>query len=205
MRLLTVDENELSGWLGAIAGGSRQAENALMESILPWLGLMAGRMLRRFPTVKEWVEVDDISQDAAMRLLRALRTMKEITPGHFEVLALTQVRRQLYDQARQVTRKVKGNSAGMNKVVLGDSSVDYSDKAEQSTTPEMLDRWASLHDLLEKLPVREREAFSLSYYHNWSTTQIGELFQVDGRTVRRWYQTACDSLREILGEDPPVN
>ena len=116
MRLLTIDEAELKSWLEAIPQGSKVAENALMESVFPWLGLMAGRMLRRFPKVREWVEVDDISQDAALRLLRALRTMEGLTPEHFEVLALTQVRRQLYDQARQVTRKMKSNNDGLNQL-----------------------------------------------------------------------------------------
>ncbi len=204
MRLLTIDEAELKGWLEAIPQGSKVAENALMESVFPWLGLMAGRMLRRFPKVREWVEVDDISQDAALRLLRALRTMEGLTPEHFEVLALTQVRRQLYDQARQVTRKMKSNNDGLNQLVTSDSSIDYSEHIEQTVTPAQLDRWTSLHEHAEKLPIREREAFSLTYYHNWSTVQIGELFHVDDRTVRRWYQSACEALREQLGADAPV-
>ena len=36
MRLLTIDEAELKGWLEAIPQGSKVAENALMESVFPW-------------------------------------------------------------------------------------------------------------------------------------------------------------------------
>jgi DNA-directed RNA polymerase specialized sigma24 family protein len=54
------------------------------------------------------------------------------------------------------------------------------------------------------MPVREREAFSLTFYHNWSTPQIAELFQVDDRTIRRWYEAACEHLRQAMGTENPL-
>ncbi len=204
MRLLSINEKELNNWLEGISNGSRHHEQDLMAAVMPSLGLMAGRMLRRFPKVREWAEVDDISQDAAIRLLRALRAMPKITPAHFEVLALTQVRRQLHDQARQAGRKMKSDSKEMNRFSLEDSADEGPEVGETTSEPTFLDRWSDMHELVEKMPVREREAFSLTFYHNWSTPQIAELFQVDDRTIRRWYEAACEHLRQAMGTENPL-
>jgi len=204
VRLLSIDEKDLNHWLEGISNGCREREQDLMSAVMPSLGLMAGRMLRRFPKVREWAEVDDIAQDAAMRLLRALRAMPKLTPDHFEVLALTQVRRQLHDQARQAGRKMKSDSKDMNRFSLEDSADEGPEPAETPAEPTFLDRWSDMHELVEKMPVREREAFSLTFYHNWTTPQIAELFQVDDRTIRRWYEAACDHLRQTMGSENPL-
>ena len=61
----------------------------------------------------------------------------------------------------------------------------------------------AFHEAVEKLPTKEREVIGLTYYNGWTQAQIAELFQVDERTIRRYYQYACDELREQLGGDLP--
>ena len=46
------------------------------------------------------------------------------------------------------------------------------------------------------LPVREREVVGLVFYHGWTQAQVAELFGVDVRTVRRWWEVGA-------GEAPP--
>ena len=69
--------------------------------------------------------------------------------------------------------------------------------------PSDLDRWCALHEAIEKLPVEEREAFGLAFYHGWTQPQIAELFGVDERTIRRRWRAACRALHNALGGDLP--
>jgi len=58
---------------------------------------------------------------------------------------------------------------------------------------------------VEKLPVRERETVGLIFYHNWSQIHVAELFNVDPRTVRRWWQSAMLELHDVMKDLlPPV-
>jgi RNA polymerase sigma factor (sigma-70 family) len=55
---------------------------------------------------------------------------------------------------------------------------------------------------VERLPVREREVVGLVFYHGWTQAQVAELFQVNERTVRRWWESAMVRLhRAMKGED----
>ena len=66
-----------------------------------------------------------------------------------------------------------------------------------------LDRWTALHEAAERLPVEEREVFGLTFYHGWTQQQIGELFGVDERTVRRRLRRAVEELTAELGGELP--
>jgi RNA polymerase sigma factor (sigma-70 family) len=55
---------------------------------------------------------------------------------------------------------------------------------------------------VEKLAVQEREVVGLIYYHGWTQAQVAELFQVNVRTVRRWWESALVKLhRELKDEE----
>jgi DNA-directed RNA polymerase specialized sigma24 family protein len=41
------------------------------------------------------------------------------------------------------------------------------------------------------------------FYHGWTQAQIAELFEVDERTIRRRWQSACLRLNELVGGDLP--
>ena len=43
----------------------------------------------------------------------------------------------------------------------------------------------------------------LVFYHGWTQAQIAELFQVDERTIRRRWQSACLRLHQLVGENLP--
>ena len=80
------------------------------------------------------------------------------------------------------------------------------DPADANAGPEQaaeLDRWQALHEAVEKLPVEEREVFGLVFYHGWTQIQIAELLNVNERTVRRYWQSVCLRLSELLNGDLP--
>ena len=78
-------------------------------------------------------------------------------------------------------------------------------RIQATTTTIDLDRWCQFHQEVEKLPAREREVVGLIYYHGWTQAQVAELFQVNVRTVRRWWESALVELHRVLksedGED----
>ena len=41
----------------------------------------------------------------------------------------------------------------------------------------------------------------LIYYHGWTQAQVAELFQVNVRTVRRWWEAALVKLHRVLKGD----
>jgi DNA-directed RNA polymerase specialized sigma24 family protein len=51
---------------------------------------------------------------------------------------------------------------------------------------------------VEKLDPQNREIVGLVYYHGWTQAQVPELFQVNVRTVRRWWETALVKLHREL-------
>ena len=55
---------------------------------------------------------------------------------------------------------------------------------------------------MARLPVREREVVGLVFYHGWTQGQVAELFQVDVRTVRRWWESAMVTLHRELHDEP---
>ena len=49
--------------------------------------------------------------------------------------------------------------------------------------------------------MREREVVGLVFYHGWTQAQVAELFQVDVRTVRRWWESALVKLHRELNNE----
>ena len=67
--------------------------------------------------------------------------------------------------------------------------------------PADLDRWTNFHEAVEKLPPDEREVVGLIFYHGWQQSQVAELFQVNVRTVKRWWQSALLKLHNVLTKE----
>ena len=64
-----------------------------------------------------------------------------------------------------------------------------------------LERWTRLHEEVERLPVRKREMAGLVFYQRWPQVQVAEVFHVDVRTVRRWWESASVKLHQVLRQD----
>ena len=66
-----------------------------------------------------------------------------------------------------------------------------------------LDVWCRFHEAVEQLAAEEREVMGLVFYHGWTQPQIAELFQVDERTIRRRWRSACLQLHGLIGAEVP--
>jgi RNA polymerase sigma-70 factor (ECF subfamily) len=182
----------LNALVGRMCDGDRSAQDELIRAAAHRLRGLAVAMLRKYPGVARWEQPDDVFQEAVVRLLRAVEKVRPANTRAFYGLAAEQIRRHLLDLARRYS--------WMNARSAPDTA------AAQPSAPAAADLavWSAFHEAVAGLPVREREAFMLTFYHGWTQGQAADLLGVDARTVRRWLQAATDALSERLGGDLPV-
>jgi len=180
-------------------GGSAEAADALVRAIGERLERISRSMLRRYPAVRSCADTADLLQGSFLRLLTSLRRMQPESTRHFFNLAAVHVRRELLDLGRRFHRKDHA------KVVPGDcaGSVVGPGAAEAAGEDEDLELWCRFHEAVERLPELECEVMGLAFYDGWTQVQIAELLEVDERTVRRRWQSACLRLQERLGDRLP--
>jgi RNA polymerase sigma factor (sigma-70 family) len=178
--------------------GDTSALDALLGRIGERLERLATRMLRRYPIVREREQTDDVLQNALVRLTRALREVRPSSTGGFFGLAAEQIRRELLDLARYYRRR----TGVQQPFADAESAPDLVDP--NIPDPRDLDRWLSLHEAVERLPVELREVFSLTFYHGWTHAEMARLLGVSDRQVRRLWGRACRRLNELLEGDLPV-
>jgi RNA polymerase sigma factor (sigma-70 family) len=190
----------LTHLLDRVRAGESTAYDELIRRSAGRLERLARSMLRAYPSVSRWAEADDVLQAALVRLLNALRAVRPTSTRAYFGLAAEQIRRELLDLARHFTGpRGLGHNHESGFHVRGEPSAPgpNPDAAE-------LEKWAGFHEAVERLPVEDREAFMLAFYHGWTQAQIAELFGVDERTARRRWQAACQSLAAELGGDLPL-
>lgn len=174
--------------------GDLKAADQLFRTIGQRLEHLARRMLTDFPTVRSFADEGDVVQGASLRLLSALRELRPQSSREFFGLAAVQIRRELLDLARQFT-------ARMHPHVGKDEETEPHDRAPAG---DELDLWTRFHQAVEKLPVEEREAIGLIFYHGRSRLEAAEILGVSERTIGRWWQSGCERLNKQLGGELPA-
>lgn len=192
----------LQNWLGRLRAGDAAARDELLRACQTRLEVLVRKMLKRHAPVGRWVEEWDVFQNAALRLLRALEGTDVADTQAFFNLAAAVIRRELIDLARHF-HGPQGVGANHASRPPGDHDSPVPEPAASISDPGELDRWAALHEAVERLPPEEREVFGLTFYHDWPQAKIAELFGVDERTVRRRWRRAVESLSAALGGQLP--
>jgi RNA polymerase sigma-70 factor (ECF subfamily) len=186
--------------LERIKGGDREARDELVRAFHGRLEHLAGKMLRKYPSVGRWVEVGDVLQGSLLRLLRAVESVRPESTRAFFGLAAEQIRRELLDLARHFYGP---HGLGANHASNGPGPETSHAEFEPATPADEddLDRWCRFHEEVTRLPAQEREIVGLIYYHGWSQAQAAELLQVNVRTVRRWWESALVKLHHELADE----
>ena len=199
----------MQGLVDRIQTGDAAAQDEICRRVGQRLERLASKMLKSYPGVKRWEQTDDVMQNALMRLLKALKAVKPDNMRAFFGLATEQMRRQLLDLNRHYQgvcghgkNLVDMPAAAADKTVL--PGIDPEDLAAGKNKGAELDRWQALHEAVETLPVEEREVFGLVFYHGWTQAQIAELLNVNERTIRRYWQSVCMRLSEMLQGELPI-
>jgi RNA polymerase sigma factor (sigma-70 family) len=175
--------------------GDPAATDELFCTVQARLRDLGERMFVGFPSLKRWCELDDVLQNVALRLWRALETVTPTSTRDFLGLAAVQMRRELIDLARSFQGPY-GLARRHDSVANIDSlAPTHDDNAD-------LQRWTDLHEEAARLPEAEREVFDLIFYHGWTQSDVAEMCQVDVRTVRRRWAAAILQLRHVLADLP---
>lgn len=200
------DDRQISETLRRLVA---KEDAAAREELIVWaserMREIAHRMLRTFPVVRRWEETDDVVQNAALRLDRALRQTVPLDARGLVGLAATQVRRELLDMAK----KHRGpESYGANhetnyQRIDGDLRAKVDDAAEQAEPDDKLERWTRLHGAADGLPDDEREVFHMCWYLGLKQEEIASLLDCSLRTVKRRWESAKERLAAAMpGERP---
>src|SRR4051794_2268895 len=191
---------QMAQWLDRMRAGDASARDELIRGFQGRLELLARKMLRRDPRVGRWADAEDVLQNALLRLLRALESVRPDSTRGFFGLAAEQMRRELLDLARHYYGP---GGEGANHESVGPrpgESRPGPDPSAPDADPEGLERWYRFHEGVERLPAREREVVGLVFYHGWTQARVAELFGVDARTVRRWWESALVELHGVLND-----
>jgi RNA polymerase sigma factor (sigma-70 family) len=179
-------------------GGDLQARDQILQGIIGRLEALARRMLRGFPLAADNVETGDVLQSAALRLLRALETVRPESVRELFSLAAIQIRRELLDLTRYYRRRP------FVRLPHGDDpDAPTADVPEPSRNADVsgLEDWWRFHQEVEALPAEEREVVGLLFYHRWTQVEAAQMFGVTERTVRRWWNSALLRLKAKLRDD----
>jgi len=181
---------ELSACLDRLAAGDLSARDRIIEVAGERLRLLARRMLARFPNVRRWDDTDDVFQNAALRLHRALGEVQPESPRSIMALAATQLHRELIDLARRYAGPMSfaanhGTTAPVRPPGSDTTgSVPSSPVEAAPDDDESLDRWTLFHEAIGGLPGELREVFHLVWYLGVDQKSIATLLDCSERTVK---------------------
>lgn len=187
----------LQSYIDRWQAGDKRAADELLKATGARLEKLARRMTRSFPNVRGQADTGDVLQNSLIRLLRTLRTLRPRTTRDFFNLAAVHIRRELIDLARRC--KGKG-TVTLDLPDDSDRPVHRVEVETEAARGEDFDLWVRFHEAVDALPAEEREVVGLVFYHGWTQVRIAALFDVDERTIRRRWSSACERLRDLVGD-----
>jgi RNA polymerase sigma factor (sigma-70 family) len=194
----------LEGCLAKLAAGDDSARVQILEVCQTRLHELAHRLLgRKFSKVRRWDDTDDVAQNAALRLYRALaETVPDSTRGLMGLVA-TQIHRELIDLARKHSGPMSYAANHGTNVMDGlDGPVYVVDHAADTGDDEEvpIERWEEFHAAVEQLPAEQREVFSLIWYLGLEQQAVADALGTSLRTVSRRWQEAREAVRAGLND-----
>ncbi len=176
--------------LDQASDGHQEARDELVLRASSRLHALARRMLKNYPHLRRWEQTDDVFQNAAIRLHRSLSEVQPDSLRGFFRLAATQIRRTLIDLARH-------HFGPQGHAALHQSDASHMlHHPDRRGEPESLAAWVQFHEVIERMPVEEREVFELTWYGDMHQDEIADLLGVSVRTVKRRWRAA----RTVIGE-----
>jgi RNA polymerase sigma factor (sigma-70 family) len=197
----------IQGWIDRLGRGDESARAALLGCAADRLARLARRMLKDYPGVARWEQSDDVTQNALIRLDRALKAVTPSTARDFFRLAAAQVRRELIDLARHYYGPCGLGAHHSSRVGMDDSPGEPGlapNSADSTRDPERLAGWAEFHEAVESLSEADRELFDLLWYQGLTQAEAASILGVSARTVNGRWLAARVRLSDALGGQLPV-
>ena len=193
----------LAGCLERLAKGDDSAREDILEVCNDRLRELSSRLLGKFAKVRRWDNTDDVAQNAAMRLYRALGDTVPDSPRGLMGLMATQIQRELIDLARKHAGPMSyaqnhdtNVRDGMNGgIAVVDEAEDVGDGLEEEIP---LERWETFHQVVENLPDEHREVFKLVWYLGADRETAAKTLGLSVRTVGRRWQEARELVAQAV-------
>lgn len=199
---LTSTTARLQCWINRIQMGNACASGELLGHFDERLRRLTRKMLHQKPAVARWEQTDDVYQNVAVRLVRALETSRPSTVRDLFRLATTLIQHELIDLYRHHCGPHGGGAHHIStSPQRGDAAHARVQHEGVDTTnePARLAEWTELHEKAAKLPDPEGEVFGLIYYHGLTQAESARVLGLSRRTVIRRWLSAQLLLREALG------
>jgi len=196
--------DRLATCLERLAAGDQTARDEILELCQARLQVLSHRLLGRFARVRRWDNTDDVAQNAALRLYRALgETVPKDTRGLLGLMAV-QIQRELIDLARKHAgphswASNHDTNAGM-KGSEWECRVDGAAAPDESQEEIPIERWEEFHAAIKALPGDLREVFRLVWYLGLDRESAAKTLGCSVRTLGRMWQEAREQVRQTLGE-----
>jgi RNA polymerase sigma-70 factor (ECF subfamily) len=188
--------------------GDAKARDELIGLACRRLTALTRKMLNDYDRLRRFEQTEDISQNAAIRLHRALDQVHPGSVAEFFGLAALKIRQELHDQARHYygrTSKRAGEAVGrtpdlspVHAPPCGGEGPYMTESADSTFDPARLAHWTEFHKAFECLPEKERQVVDLLFYHELSQADTAAVLQVDTSTVKRRWRSARLKLHELL-------
>lgn len=198
-------ERLIGACLERLRSGDSSARGQLLAIACDQMGRIARRMLPAFPIVRRWDQTDDVVQNAAMRLCRALDDVQPGNVREFIGLAALQIRRELLDLAKKHGRAgaMAANHETNCRHLDGEPVMKVDHVACPTAGDDALARWTRLHEAAESLPDDERELFHLAWYLGVSQAEASRLLGCSIRTVKRRWESAKTLIAAAMDGEMP--
>lgn len=167
----------------AIASGAGTSE--VLVLCVSRLRSLARRMLAENPHLRRLHDTDDVMQNVALRLHRALHEVPVKTPHHAMGLAVMHLKRHVVDLLRGLSH-------------LEPHPLDPSVTGHLETHDELLHAWESFHEAVDALQPHQREAVHFLWYLGLNQEDAARLLGITSRTLRRHWNEARKALRSQL-------
>jgi RNA polymerase sigma factor (sigma-70 family) len=194
--------DELAACLERLAAGDSSARDRIMEISNARLRVLAHRLLGKFASVRRWDNTDDVAQNAAIRLHRALGDTVPDSPRGLMGLMATQIQRELIDLARKHSGPQSWASNHDTNVGLsggeGECRVDEAVAPDESRGEIPLERWEEFHEAIEGLPGDLREVFRMVWYLGLDREAAAKAMGCSVRTLGRMWQEAREQVGRAM-------
>jgi RNA polymerase sigma factor (sigma-70 family) len=200
-------EAQLARCLEELRAGDDSAREKILEICDGRLRELAHRLLGKFARVRRWDNTDDVAQNAALRLYRALSQVVPDSPRGLMGLMANQIQWELLDLARKHAGPMSyAANHGTNVHDGSEGPVQYIDRApdpgDDDDNEEIpLERWEAFHGAVESLPAELKEVFQLVWYLAVDRKTAAETLGLSARTLDRRWQEARAAVRQAMSAD----
>jgi len=197
------DSTQIRRCIDRMRAGDAAARDELLAHSHDRLTRLTRKMLRDFPGVKRWEETDDVFQNAALRLCRALQEVQPPTAADFFRFAAAQIRRELLDLARRYSGAPGPSAVHASAIAAGGPTAARLDPVDSTHDPGRLAAWTDFHRAVETLPAEELDVFDLLFYQGLAQAEAAAILDVSERTLKRRWQAARLRIVQALGGTMP--